>query len=474
MRHLLLIFSLIVAGCGKVVPLPFNESGELVILTRVGSTTYSPDSPNTLPGSGNDAMGFEHDLVQMFAADLKSRSRFVVAASDDEVQTRLRNGEAHMAAAWLVAPDDHGLPASTPFFESRNILVTHEASLPPMEIRQLAHKSIHVVAGSRQETALRKISDEVPGLKAVASRQQTEIDLMERVASQRIEAALVNNAEFDIGINHFPVLQNAMQIGPSRPIVWLFAPNTDPALIAKANDFLERSRKNGELDRLKDRYFGHVNRLTQADTLHFIERVQSVLPRFRKMFQDAQTETGIDWRILAAVSYQESQWEPLATSPTGVRGIMMLTEETADQLNVCNRLDPAESIRAGARYISSLRQSLPPGISEPDRLWLALAAYNLGMGHLKAAMHIAGTLNADPNSWYEMKKVLPLLAQPKYYNRLKSGRGRGGEAVIMVENIRVYTDILTRREMAFSSIDIAPETRTDKSGKPRKLFAANR
>jgi membrane-bound lytic murein transglycosylase F len=180
--------------------------------------------------------------------------------------------------------------------------------------------------------------------------------------------------------------------------------------------------------------------------VRFIERARSILPQYRKMFQAAQASTGIDWRLLAALAYQESQWDPLATSPTGVRGMMMLTEDTADHLRVSNRLDANLSIRAGAQYLSDLRDLLPASVKEPDRLWLALAAYNVGMGHLNGARGIAQGLKANPDSWYEMKKVLPLLARPEYYNRLKSGKARGGEAVIMVENIRIYADILNRYE----------------------------
>jgi len=124
----------------------------------------------------------------------------------------------------------------------------------------------------------------------------------------------------------------------------------------------------------------------------------------------------------------------------------MLTEDTADRMQVNNRLDPKESIAAGARYLADLMEQLPAGIKGPDRQWLALAAYNLGMGHLNGARQFAPGLKRDPDSWYDMKKVLPLLSRPEYYGRLKSGRARGGEAVIMVENVRTYYDILSRFE----------------------------
>jgi membrane-bound lytic murein transglycosylase F len=220
----------------------------------------------------------------------------------------------------------------------------------------------------------------------------------------------------------------------------------NPALLEKIQTFIERIRQDGTLARLEERYFGHVQRLKQADVEKFLGHIETTLPKLRQHFHNAERISGIDWRLIAAVAWQESHWNPVATSRTGVRGIMMLTEETADRLGVSNRLDAQESILGGARYISLLKNALHADIKEPDRTWLALAAYNIGPGHLNAARSIARQLKADPNTWYSMKRILPLLAQPKYYSRLKSGRARGGEAVIMTENIRSYYDILVRNE----------------------------
>jgi membrane-bound lytic murein transglycosylase F len=386
-----------------------DQAGELVVLTRTGTLTHSVD-----PTRGT--AGFDHDLARMFARELGLKVRFIVAANDSDIRRRLKNGEAHLAAAWQVPSDDPELVSSTPYFQSRNVLVTHEASLPIAAIGQLANRTVDVVAGSRQESVLLEIKKGTPELIVATNPKRTELDLMEEIALRHKEAALVNNAVFDIGSNYYPELQSSLEIGPPQPIVWLFAPGTDIDLIAKANIFLQLIQSNGDLDRLKDRYFGHVERLKAIDSIRFIERMYSVLPRYLPMFLAAQAKTGIDWRLLAALAYQESHWDPLSTSPTGVRGIMMLTEETADEL----------------------------GLSKSDRMWFALAAYNVGMGHLNAARRIAKSLKIDADTWYGMKKALPLLSRPQYYNRLKSGKGRGGEAVIMVENIRVYRDILIR------------------------------
>ena len=439
MRIAALFFALALAACGRDLPLPVENSRELVVLTRAGLTTYTVDSQG---GAG----GFEYDLVREFAKDQGLKIRIISTADDTDLLTRLKQGEGHLAVAWSSPAEDPEIRSSTPYFQSSNLIVTHEASLPLRTAKQLNKRTVHVIAGSRQERSLQKMRKRVSSLSIAAVQDTNELALMEGAASRRFEAILISDAAFKIGGNFYPELQDAMELGVKQPIVWLFAPEVSPEFLVKANDFLARMASSGELDRLKDRYFGHVDRLTTDDVSIFIEQMRNTLPQYRPLFQEAQIQTGIDWRLLAALAYQESRWEPLATSPTGVRGIMMLTADTADSLRVRNRLDPAQSIRAGAQYLSDLRDSLPAEIREPDRLWLALAAYNLGMGHLNGARYLAKTLGADPDSWYEMKKVLPLLAKPQYYKRLKSGKGRGGEAVIMTENIRVYADILNRFE----------------------------
>lgn len=449
MRFLLFFLALSLTVCDPRQLIPFEHTNELVVLTK-------PPSPEEMQEEIGGTAGFDRDLMHMLAQELGKKIRFIAAANDAALLERLRNGEATLAAAWQSPTGEPQVVASLPYFEDQDVLVTPDASLPPNTLEQLTQRKLHVVAGSRQESVLHQMANEHPGLHAIAIPDVSEIDLVAGVAQGRFEAAVVSDTEFDIGSNFYPELQKSMKIGPPRPIVWLFAPGTDAQLIARCNTFLERIKASGELARLKDRYFGHIDRLTPSDTVHFIQRMQNVLPLYRPLFQNAQLRTGIDWRLLAALAYQESRWDPLATSPTNVRGMMMLTEETADELGVSNRLNPEQSINAGAHYLNDLRNALPPQVTEPDRLWMALAAYNLGMGHLRAARYIAETLNINPDSWYAMKKVLPLLAQPRYYKRLKSGKGRGGEAVIMVENIRVYADILNRHEPPLRPLDMIP------------------
>lgn len=291
-------------------------------------------------------------------------------------------------------------------------------------------------------------------------REREEIAAM--LAKGRAHMAIVVAARFDAGasIRWLPLVAAAAP--GSRPPLWAFANPAADDLAGRARAFIERARRDGRLERLIDRHIGHAGRLSEEAVGQFIEQAQSVLPRYRRDFVEAEAISGIDWRLLAALAYQESHWDPLATSWTNVRGMMMLTEDTADRLGVKNRLDARQSILAGARYLAELRDQLPAEVPEPDRIWLAIAAYNLGMGHMNGARFIATLVRRDPNSWYEMKQVLPLLSKPEYHSRLKSGAARGGEAVIMTENIRNYYDMLLRYEkpavvpQAFSMRSMSP------------------
>ena len=211
-------------------------------------------------------------------------------------------------------------------------------------------------------------------------------------------------------------------------------------------DFFRKIRADGELDRLKKLYFTQTRRLPEADVQGILEKRITLLPLYKAAFIEAQERTGLDWRLLAALSYQESQWNPLATSPTGVRGIMMLTSDTADRLGVPDRLDVQPRILGGARYLAMMENELPARIPEPDRTWMALAAYNVGMGHLEDARRLAQRLGKNPDSWNDVKEVLPLLSNPAYARYLRLGYARGGEARILAENVRVYYEILKRFE----------------------------
>ncbi|MCP1328158.1 membrane-bound lytic murein transglycosylase MltF, partial [Halomonas sp. 707D4] len=236
------------------------------------------------------------------------------------------------------------------------------------------------------------------------------------------------------------------------------------ALLDAINRFLDEQQANGELERLTRRYFGHDDYLEYVGTRTFLGHLDERLPRYAPLFKQAALETGFDWKLLAAVGYQESHWDPDAVSPTGVRGLMMLTQPTASDMGVRNRRDPAQSIDGGARYLRSLKERLPDTIVGEDRLFMAMAAYNVGLGHLFDARNIAKRRGGDPNAWADVREALPLLQQRQWYSQTRYGFARGGEPVIYVRNIRRYYDMLSyveRSRQQFFHLDQSGLATTD-------------
>ena len=199
------------------------------------------------------------------------------------------------------------------------------------------------------------------------------------------------------------------------------------------------------------------NKLPSYEIQTFLRHIETRLPYYREEFEQAEKSTGVPWTLLASVAYQESKWNRHAVSPTGVRGLMMLTRSTASDLGIQNRLDPAKSISGGARYLSYLHKRVPSEIRMPDRMFVALAAYNVGFGHMKDARLLAEQLGKDSSKWEDLKEVLPLLSKKEYYQTLPHRYARGWEPVQYVKRIRAYRKILQQiidREPKPSKVEV--------------------
>ena len=423
-------------------------SGELVILTLRGPTT-TQDIPQAGKRSDETQTGFEHDLATLFARELGVVPKFVVMPSHQKLLKDLQEGRGHIAAAGLVPSVD--LREKFTFSPSYKIvqyqLIYTAADPKPRSLRDAAAKRIAVIAETPAHDLLREMTGEFPEIAIdVIPHESHPDDLLRRIETKASDFAVVDSSAFAVSKRLHPDLAVAFNIGRENKIAWAFSPIADADLQQSAVIFFDKIRSNGTLNRLLDRYYGHVNRIQAVDAEAILGKIQSVLPKLRPLFHEAQQLTGLDWRLIAAIGYQESHWDPLATSPTGVRGLMMLTEDTADRMKVKNRLDARESIIGGAKYIVLLRDTIPTRIGEPDRTWLALAAYNQGYGHLEDARILAQRLKLNADSWLDVRKAYLKLREAEHYEQLKHGFARGDETVQFVENIRNYTDIITRLE----------------------------
>lgn len=435
---------LALAGCGPV-PLP-GTGGELVVGTRNSPTTYYLD------GEGHPA-GFEYDLARRFAEEQGWNVRFVPMQGLDDLFSAVRRGKVHVAAAGLAVTEVRARQVSfSPSYGAvRELVVCREGAPLPARLEDLGGLRLEVVEGSSHAQRLQEAARRLPQLKWVEVETPGEEELLERVDSGLSDCTVADSDSLDVARNFHPSLREAFVLRDGQKLAWALKLGVDVTLSRRISAFFRKIEKSGELSRMRERYFGHVTRLEEADVRGVLERRVERLQPLRTHFYAGQGESGLDWRLLAAVAYQESQWDARAVSPTGVRGIMMLTADTADRLGVKDRLDPRESILGGARYLAHLKEEMNHAIPEPDRTWMALAAYNIGPAHLEDARTLARKLGKNPNSWRDMKEVLPLLARPDAYQSLRYGFARGGEARSFAENTRIYYDILTRFEPAYQS-----------------------
>lgn len=434
---------LVLSACSRPVPPPETHS-ELHVAVRNGPTTYylTPDETGA---------GFEHDLLATFARQQGWSLTLVEKTRPDEITQLVHSRRAHLAAAALprrVVRDQH-LIAGPTLLDTPVQVVYRMGTDTPRRIQDLVGKKIALVAGSGHTPLLQRLKRKHSGLAWVILDNVWPEELLVRLREAEFDAVIINGVEFDPLRNAYPNLAVGFDLGDKQSIVWALPKNSPLSLRNALTRFIETARRDGTLRRIQERYFGHVKRLEVSDMRGILQRRPVRLPALRRHFHQAQMLTGIDWRLLAAIGYQESQWDSNAISPTGVRGLMMLTAETADRMNVNNRIDTYQSILGGARYFALLKDSLPARIAEPDRSWLALAAYNQGLGHLEDARRIAQARGGNPDSWADVKQALPYLSRGGYPHVMKYGYARGHEALEYTESIRNYYDMLQRLEPGY-------------------------
>jgi len=441
-RCVIALLACLAAGCerGPKPVAPLEDSGELVVLTVNGPSTYFEDAQG-LPS------GLEYDLATLFAKELKVKATFVLTDNPAKIDRLLREGQAHLAAAALARHFDFpgGLAWGPSYHAAQHQIVCRAMDPKPKQLSDLSGKRIGVI----EESVADYMLTDPPKLSVLTVPLQpgtSTADLLEQVADEKLDCALVESTRYTLARRFFPAIEVAFNMGKPVDYAWLVAPVDKKRILDAAAPFFDRLRKDGTLKRLIDRYYGHAMRFSAIDSSTLLEQVITLLPKLKPHFMDAELASGIDWRLVAAIGYQESHWDPKATSPTGVRGLMMLTEETADRLQIRDRLDARDSIMGGARYFALLKEQLPPRIEEPDRTWLALAAYNVGIGHLEDARVLAQRANLNPDKWQDVRQVISKLADPESFKALKHGYARGGEAMQLVDNIRNYYDILSRLE----------------------------
>ena len=413
-----------------------RKQGRLVMLTRNSASSYFID--------GSGPTGPEYTLAQGLADRLGVSLEVRVASAFEELSDLLNEGEGDLIAANLsrTASREQQWRFGLPYAETHTQVIVRRDLRVPEGLEALEGLRGVVLAGSSYEEQLEAASATGLSLEWEARTDLGVEEMLHAVAEGDYEYTLVDERILRLHRRYYPGISEAFILEDSQQLAWAFQRDDDDSLVQAANLYLREARENGALAAIESRFFTTPEPLARVDMIHFQARMRERLPHFLPFFQEAALDHDIDWRLLAAMGYQESHWEPTATSATGVRGVMMLTLDTARDLGVEDRLDPLQSIRGGAEYFVHLKARLPEQLEEPDRTWMALAAYNMGLGHLHDARMLTERQGGDPDRWEDVRERLPLLTQEKHYKHTRYGYAPGYQAQDYVDNIQRFLDTL--------------------------------
>jgi membrane-bound lytic murein transglycosylase F len=435
----LLAVALVVALAYKSVDRSLDKikkRGFVVLITTNGPTTYYLYR--------EDEMGFEFDLAKAFADYLGVELK-VVVAEWDEVFPLLRRGRGDFIGAGLGIGDEYEMPISfsRPTFTIQHAVITHKDD-PKLEgVEALEDEVIHIRSGTSEEDKLQDLVDKGHNLRVKPYDSVPTEELISWVAGKKIRVTVSKSNLALLSRRYYPDIRVSFTLDESKHLGWAVR-RRDKKLLKTINRFFGEIEKNGLYQKIYEKYYSYIEIFDYVDIKAFHRRIQTRLPRYQGIIQRTAEEYGFDWRLIAAIIYQESHYRPRARSYTGVRGLMQLTLKTARDMGIENRLDPGQSISGGVKYLKQLYDRYDD-IDGWDRMLITLASYNVGPGHIADARRLAKEQDLDPNKWTSVAKVLPLLSYKKYYKKAKHGYCRGSEPVEYVKRIVLYYDILKMR-----------------------------
>ena len=437
-----LIFLILVAGFLKTRPSnpdllqQILDRGEISVGFRLGPLIYFERD--------REIGGLDYYIMQAFADHLGLELNVQVIDKITGLLAAVQTNKIDVAAANLSITTERQdlVDFSSPYLNVVSVLIQHSSRPSLSSIADIADSSLVVIEGSSHAELLRSLQRENPNIEWQEEPDTLMFQLMQRVQNGEIDYAVIDSSIFELERAFFPRVELAKRLDEGSPLAFALKKSGDNSLNLALNEFLAKFKDSGELDQLIAEIYSNSENFNVVGSLVLRERIESRLPEYEDLFRQVGEEVGIDWVLLAAVAYQESHWNPSARSYTGVRGFMMLTLPTAGQYGVTNRLDAEQSLRGGAQHLKSLIGRLPSRIKEPDRTQMALAAYNMGMGHLNDARILTQRAGRDADTWNDVSEHLHLLQQSQYYKTVNNGYARGLEARTYVENIYQFYNIL--------------------------------
>jgi membrane-bound lytic murein transglycosylase F len=424
--EILLIFGLV--GVASILYFVDEQSQSLEEMQRSGMIrVLISDEPDSQYVFNRRHYGFEYELLQRFAKDHNLRLKLKIVPFA-ELFTMLESGAGDIAVGGIIQNPyvERVSQPTIPWYQAQTAIVYKRGSKRPLNLKQL--EGVPVLASARYY--------QLEGFEALNLQDdfRSEYSLLNAVAKGRERFAISTNYRAKNAKHYLPELNRSFILPNDVELVWALPNRHDPLFLAAVNTFLQSAIDQNLPNMLAENYLALPKRLSTYDALSLHRKIENTLPKFEFAFRKAARRAGIDWTLLAAMAYQESRWSNAARSPTGVRGIMQMTQRTAESLGVTDRLDMNQSIDAAAEYLLKLRNRLPARIKEPERTWFAVGAYNMGFKHIMNAYVAARKKGLNRTQWSVVSETLPNLYGTSF--------SKGVQAQDYVERIQIFTDIL--------------------------------
>ena len=380
------------------------------------------NSPTVYYIGSESNLGFEYELISSYAksigVDLNLTTVYTIG--DALQMSRDGIGDITVASISMTSSRKEEFKFGPQYYTIQEQLICHKNIFRKSlkDESDLVGLSITVGKDTSYEMTMKALKEKVEGIEFKSTQQYSTAQLLELVNNKKIDCTLADSNIFSLNQRYYPELSRVMILSDRKALSWILREG-DNSLNESLYTWLNIYERSGKMAELRDYYYSYLSIFDYYDTKVFYKRLKKRLPKYKKHFKAAAKKYNVPWTLLAAQSYQESHWNAKAKSHTGVRGIMMITLATAKHLGVKNRLNAKEAIYGGAKYLRSIEKRLDKEITGKSRLYIALAAYNVGMGHIHDAQTLARKLNKNPYTWSTMKEVLPLLTQKRYYKDLK-------------------------------------------------------
>lgn len=406
-----------------------QRKGYLSWITRTSPLTYY----NSLDG----IIGIEYDILSEFCRENNLKLTVLVADSNYELFKSFDNNNIDIVGGSLsLTPERLNKYASTNSYDKTNIRIISSLRKPKIRsLEDLKNYNGAILAHSSYKNIATELINKYQA-NILIYNGESMYELLQDVAHTNIDYTLSDMNIIDIYKSYVPKLRIGAKVSKDQMLGFYIKKTEDQSLLLKLNKFIDDYLFQNKVTRYKKVIKNSLPNSKPADTAYFLKNYEKRWQQVKPLIYEVANKYSIKPVLLGAISYQESHWNAEAVSPTLVKGLMMLTRGVAKEQGITDRFDPLQSLEGGVRHFLKMKDKIPVRITEPDRTYFALAAYNIGYGNIEKARVMTQNGAQNPDIWDDVKNYLPLLNQTEKYNV------DGETAVRYVENIKVYQNLL--------------------------------